>query len=50
MICPGVLPYLAFPPGATIAVDEALSFFMDGKPLDVREGSFVDAQRRRRIG
>jgi hypothetical protein len=50
IICPRALPYLAFPPRATIAVDEALSFFMDGEPLEVREGSFVDAQRRRRIG
>jgi hypothetical protein len=46
VICPRALPYLAFPPGATIAVDDALSFFMNGEPLEIRKGSFVDAQRR----
>jgi hypothetical protein len=47
IICPPALPYLGFPAGATIAVDEVLSFFMDGEPLKVRKGSFVDAQLRR---
>jgi hypothetical protein len=46
VICPRALPYLAFPPGATIAVGDALSFFMNGEPLEIRKGSFVDAQHR----
>jgi hypothetical protein len=50
IICPRALPYLAFPPGATIAVDEALSFFLEDEPLEVPKGSFVDAQFRRGTG
>ena len=45
-LCPRALPYLAFPAAATIAVQGAPLFFMAGEPLEVRKGSFVDAQRR----
>jgi len=47
-LCPRALPYLAFPPGATIAIGAALSFFMEGEP--VLKGSFVDLQRRQGAG
>jgi hypothetical protein len=45
--CPRALPYLAFPPSAMIAVDDAPTFFLEGEPLEVKKGSFVDAQRSR---
>jgi len=53
VLCPRALPYLAFPLGAVITVAETPSFSMAGEPLEVRKGSFVDAQygkSRRRLG
>jgi len=41
--CRGALQYLAFPAGAMIVADEWPEFFMNGKELEVRPGSFVDA-------
>jgi hypothetical protein len=41
--CGGALQYLAFPAGAMIVVDEWPEFFMNGKELEIRSGSFVDA-------
>jgi len=49
-MCPRALAYLAFPVGATIAVDEAPLFFVAGEPLEPRKGSFVDVQRRYQQG
>jgi hypothetical protein len=50
IICRRATPYLAFPPGATIAVDEdeKPSFRMEGEQISLRKGSFVDFSLRRR--
>lgn len=46
-LCPGMLPYLAFPPKTVINFDESPSFSVDGKPVEVRRGSFLDRQYAR---
>jgi hypothetical protein len=48
--CGGALPYLAFPSGSLVVVDELPTFFANGQELEIRPGSYVDTQRRKQVG
>jgi hypothetical protein len=40
--CRAALPFLAFPPGSVIGMEDKPAMFLNGEPLAVRNGSYLD--------
>jgi hypothetical protein len=47
--CRGALQFLGFPPGSVIGMQDEPAFFLDGTPLSVRQGSFLDRAQAKRV-